>query len=609
MDDSLNKLTLNFPSASGVYLMKDSRGQIIYVGKAKDLKKRVRQYILKNDSRTQISFLMSRVKTIDYIITDSEQDALLLENSLIKKHKPKYNLFLKDDKTYRGLKLTIKDNFPRFFETRRIKKDGSEYFGPFTSGESIREVKEFIYRFFLLRTCNDHEFRNRTRPCLEYQIKRCSAPCVNYVSKEDYKKQIEQVRLFLHGKNKNLQKLVKDRMLKASTNENFEEAARLRDLLQNMGAILEKQHVTQLSFEFVDLIAFDHFDDKIAIAVLMVRDSQLIDSKYFVLSSLEDSENAISNFITQYYSDRAFIPKEILVPFDLANKEVLQNILQERAQRKISIRSPKKGEKKDLLELAFTNLRSHFDQEQLKQEQQQETLLSLQKKLHLSQIPYRIECYDISNISGKDAVGSMVTFTNGKPNKDLYRKFKIKSLDTPNDYAMLFEVLQRRLQKNSDDWQHPDLILIDGGKGQLKQAQKILNELNLTIPIASIAKGQGQGARAKGVYDEKKQDEIYIPNRKNPIALKSTSAELMLLQNLRDESHRFAITFHRKLREKHMTSSWLDTIKGLGPMKKKALLKHFGSAEKVANASLQDLESTSVLSKSLAKQIFLAKKS
>lgn len=609
MDDSLNKLTLNFPSASGVYLMKDSRGQIIYVGKAKDLKKRVRQYILKNDSRTQISFLMSRVKTIDYIITDSEQDALLLENSLIKKHKPKYNLFLKDDKTYRGLKLTIKDNFPRLFETRRIKKDGSEYFGPFTSGESIREVKEFIYRFFLLRTCNDHEFRNRTRPCLEYQIKRCSAPCVNYVSKEDYKKQIEQVRLFLHGKNKNLQKLVKDRMLKASTNENFEEAARLRDLLQNMGAILEKQHVTQLSFEFVDLIAFDHFDDKIAIAVLMVRDSQLIDSKYFVLSSLEDSENAISNFITQYYSDRAFIPKEILVPFDLANKEVLQNILQERAQRKISIRSPKKGEKKDLLELAFTNLRSHFDQEQLKQEQQQKTLLSLQKKLHLSQIPYRIECYDISNISGKDAVGSMVTFTNGKPNKDLYRKFKIKSLDTPNDYAMLFEVLQRRLQKNSDDWQHPDLILIDGGKGQLKQAQKILNELNLTIPIASIAKGQGQGARAKGVYDEKKQDEIYIPNRKNPIALKSTSAELMLLQNLRDESHRFAITFHRKLREKHMTSSWLDTIKGLGPMKKKALLKHFGSAEKVANASLQDLESTSVLSKSLAKQIFLAKKS
>lgn len=609
MDDSLNKLTLNFPSASGVYLMKDARGQIIYVGKAKDLKKRVRQYILKNDSRTQISFLMSRVKTIDYIITDSEQDALLLENSLIKKHKPKYNLFLKDDKTYRGLKLTIKDDFPRLIETRRIKKDGSEYFGPFTSGESIREVKEFIYRFFLLRTCNDHEFRNRTRPCLEYQIKRCSAPCVNYVSKEDYKKQIEQVRLFLHGKNKNLQKLVKDRMLNASENENFEEAAHLRDLLQNMGAVLEKQHVTQLSFEFVDLIAFDHFDDKIAIAVLMVRDSQLIDSKYFVLSSLEDSENAISNFITQYYSDRAFIPKEILVPFDLANKEVLQNILQERAQRKILIRSPKKGEKKELLELAFTNLRSHFDQEQLKKEQQQKTLLNLQKKLHLPQTPYRIECYDISNISGKDAVGSMVTFTNGKPNKGLYRKFKIKSLDTPNDYAMLFEVLQRRLQKNSDDWQHPDLILIDGGKGQLKQAQKILNELNLTIPIASIAKGQGQGARAKGVYDEKKQDEIYIPNRKNPIALKSTSAELMLLQNLRDESHRFAITFHRKLREKHMTSSWLDTIKGLGPMKKKALLKHFGSAEKVAKASLQDLESTSVLSKTLAKQIFLAKKS
>lgn len=602
MSNLLEKVK-EFPKTPGVYLMKDTKGKIIYVGKAKNLRTRVRQYFSKHDTRHQISFLMARVEDIDFILTRTEKEALLLENSLIKKHKPRYNVFLKDDKTYSGLKLTLADDFPRLIKTRKIRKDGSKYYGPFTSADRMYEVQEFIYRFFLLRTCSDHEFQNRTRPCLEYQIKRCSAPCVNYVSKEEYAEQITDVRDFLEGKNKKLQKEVKTRMLQASDAENFEEASRLRDLLQSMTMTLQKQQVTQLSFEFVDLIAFEKHEKQYAISVLMVRDSQLIDSKSFVLNSLEDEHTFLQNFIAQYYSDRAFIPKEILLPIELNDTEILESLLQERAGYKIQIRKPKRGEKKELLDLAFKNLASHFKKSQDKTEAVKAHLKTLQSKLHLPALPTRMECYDISNISGKQAVGSMVTFIEGSPEKSLYKKFKIRGWDTPNDYAMLKEVLERRFKKSDGDWEHPDLLLIDGGKGQLKIAEEVLKELQLTIPLASISKGAGQGARAKGVYDDKKEDEVYLPGRKNPVTFRRGDQALMILQNLRDESHRFAIGYHRKLREKDLTKSWLDDVKGLGPKKKAALMQALGSPETIKKATPEDLKKVEGLSEGLIQKI------
>lgn len=549
-----------FPKSPGVYLMKDERGRIVYVGKAKILKNRVRQYFADQDERYHVKFLMQRVRDVDFIETRTEREALLLENSLIKKHKPKYNLFLKDDKTYLGLKLTIQDEFPRLIETRRIKKDGALYYGPFTSAEGLRDVKEFIDRYFLLRTCSDREFSVRTRPCLEYQIKRCSAPCVAMVSKEHYAEQIRSVRLFLDGKNRDLQQGVIKSMETASEELQFEEAARLRDLLKRMDLILEKQNVTRLSFEFCDVLALKRMHEKIGIAVMMVRDAQLIDSKYFVLNSLEDDTACLQNFITQYYSDNAFIPKEIVTPDALDAADTLSTILSERAGHKITIRTAKRGEKKNLLALAEQNLASHFVHHDEKESNTAKILAALQEKLFLSRLPCRMECFDNSHISGAHAVASLVCFVDGKAFKDGYRRFKIKTAASQDDFAMMKEVLTRRFaHKNDradDKWLWPDLVVIDGGKGQLSMALKAMEESGVTgIDVVSIAKGKGDGARAKGLWEGKKEEELFLPGRKNPVILKRGSAELMLLQNLRDEAHRFAITYHRSLRDKAPTAS------------------------------------------------------
>ena len=357
-------------------------------------------------------------------------------------------------------------------------------------------------------------------------------------------------------------------------------------------------------FDFVDILAFERRDNKIGVAVLMVRDADLIDSKTFVVPSLEDDEEALSNFIAQYYSERAFIPKEILLPFEIEQKDSLESLLKERSGRKVILRRPKRGEKKDLLPLAANNLKIKFDQSLKKELDQNQLLEDLKTKLHLNKKPHRMECYDISNISGKNAVGSMVVFIDGQASKENYRKFKIKTLDTPNDYAMLYEVLHRRLVKSDSKWQQPDLILIDGGKGQLKIAETVLKELGITnIELAGIAKGQGQGARAKGIYDNKKQDEIFRPGRANPIKLRPQEAAMMTLQNLRDESHRFAIEYHRKLREKASQHSWLDDIPGIGPKTKAKLLQSFGSPDRIKKASKDDLMALGGVSDKLAEAI------
>ena len=601
---SLQEKTKSFPKGPGVYLMKEGSGRIIYVGKASNLRSRVRQYFSGKDSRYQISFLMARVSDIDFLETKTAREALLLENSLIKKHKPRYNVFLKDDKMYQGLKLPVQEKFPRLLTTRKLKKDGSLYFGPFTSSDKLYQVKEFIDQYFQLRTCSDHEFQNRERPCLEYQIKRCSAPCVNYVNQEQYHAQIEQVRLFLEGKNKELKKQVQSKMNKAAETEEFEDAARYRDLLQAMDVILQNQNVTQLSFEFVDVIVFERRDKHMGVAVLMVRNAQLIDSKYYVFQSYEEDSDFLENFITQKYTADSFIPKQIFLGNDLENTDVIEQVLSERAERSVQVLSPKRGDKKKLVDLAFQNLNSHFSKEQQKSEEVSKALQELQDKLHLQNYPHRMECFDISNISGKDAVASMVVSVEGEAHKSDYKKFKIRITDEPNDFLMMTEVLSRRFKKSKAGWVLPDLLVVDGGKGQLSQAVQVLKDLNITgVDIVGIAKGQGQGARAKGLWDEKKEDDIYLVGRKNPVNFKRGSKALMLLQNLRDESHRFAITYHRKLREKRSQASVLDQIPGVGPKIKAALLKTFGSVEGLCQASVDEIQSVKGVSRTVAEMI------
>lgn len=595
MENHLKNQVDIFPTDSGVYLMKDSQSKIIYVGKAKNLRHRVKQYIHFSDKRHQVRFLMSKVHTIDYIVTATEKEALLLENSLIKKHKPRYNVFLKDDKTYLGLKITQQDDFPRLLETRKLAHDGSLYFGPFIHADAVREVKDFIYRFFMLRTCSDHDFKSRTRPCLEYQIKRCSAPCVGYVNQAEYQKQVDEVRLFLEGQNQTLAQNLEKKMLDLAQDEKFEEAIRLRDLLKNMTTVLTTQHMTHLAFEFVDFIATKQTEDKISILVLMVRDHKVMDSQFFSFDLWEEPELTLQSFMIQYYSETAFIPHEIVTTLKSLDTQALKQILKDRAQRTVHIRTHVKADKKHLLLMAQKNLESHLQEAQDQSQKRLHTLQKIQSLLHLKNRPDRMECYDISNISGQYAVGSMVCFVEGQKAPSQYKKFKIKTQETPNDYAMMSEVLIRRLKNSS--WPKPQLIVLDGGKGQLHVVQKIFSDLHIDdIDLLAISKGQGQGARARGVYADKKQDEIYVPHRKNPHHLDPRSAELMLIQSIRDEAHRFAIDYHRKLREKSVTASWLDDVSGLGPRTKIRLLKHFGSPQALAEASWSELEAIPRLS-------------
>lgn len=566
--------------------MKDARGTIIYVGKAANLRVRVRQYFHGHDSRPQVAFLIAKVSKVDFIQTHTEREALLLENSLIKKHQPRYNVIFKDDRSYLGLRLSLRDAFPRLTTTRKFHQDGAQYFGPFTSALSLYEVKDFIDRFFKLRSCSDHEFAGRTRPCLEYQIKRCSAPCVGYVSQEDYARQIESVRLFLSGKSRELERVVQGEMAVAVEKEDFEEAARLRDLLAGMAAVTQRQQVMLLPHEVADVLALARRGAKGGVAILMVRDGCLIDSRYVVVPSHEDDEEFLRHFLLQNYHDNAFIPSEILVPFALPDAEVVAGLLSERAGRRVRIRCPRQGSWRELLELAKANLSARFDQVLEDDSSRQHVLEGLKQALFLPALPERIECYDISHISGTLAVGSLVTFQAGLPCKDGYRRFRVKTLSGPNDYAMMREVLTRRFLRDERQGPRPALVIVDGGKGQLGIALKVLAELNLTgIGVIGIAKGQGPGSRARGLWAGKKEEEIYLPGRKNPLKLRRGSAELMLLQQIRDEAHRFAIAYHRRLREQRLTRSWLDDVPGIGPKRKRDMIRAFGSPAGVAAAS------------------------
>ena len=529
------------PHAPGVYLMKDAGGRVLYVGKAGDLKKRVGSYFSKRaEGRYQIKFLMQKVRDLESIVTTSEKEALLLENTLIKKHSPKYNLQLKDDRSYLSLKLSVKDRFPRLYITRQIRKDGSLYFGPYPSGSACRETVEFIEKHFRLRTCSDHEFANRSRPCLQYQIHRCDAPCVGQIGRNDYGKIAGQVRLFLEGHNQDLLREVRQEMALLAGREEFEKAARCRNLIRAIETTLEKQSVARHLWLDQDVIAWHREGERVTVCLLEIRQGKVWESRLYHLASYQEDAELLDQFLNQYYEDRR-IPDEIVLAAKPESPVELRQILRDRRGGAVRLSIHPRGDRRDLLRLAFRNAADGFKRRQGREEELREILARLQNSLGLQNLPRRIECFDISNLGGKQAVGSLVCFVEGEPLKEGYRRFRIRGKQEPDDYRMMQEVLSRRLlHKETAKWIRPDLIVIDGGRGQLQVACRVIEQLNVTgIDVIALAKAkEGEAV-----------DKVYLPGRKNPVRFRPHSSLLHLLMRIRDEAHRFAIAYHKKIRQ------------------------------------------------------------
>ena len=605
----------HLPRSPGVYLMKSAKGEILYVGKAANLRSRVASYFAKDSGeRYQVRFLISKVGSVEAILTDNAKEALLLENTLIKKHRPRYNVNLKDDKSYVSIKLSIRDEFPRIYVTRKIRKDGSLYFGPYSSAWASREVADFIDSHFKLRTCGDHEFRNRVRPCLQYQIHRCDAPCVGYVSREEYAKLVQQARLFLEGRAEELKKNLRDLMAKSAEAESYEEAARYRDLLSDVERTLERQKVVSHRQVSRDVVGFHREGEAATIYLMMVREGALQESRTFHFKSLEEDGELVSNFLLQYYAEGQFLPAEILLGAAVEESETLSEILSERAGHKVELLVPQRGEKLSLLQLAHQNARQAFQARGQRDKDSEQALADLQRRLELNRLPRTIECYDISNIQGRDSVGSMVCFQDGKPNRRGYRHFKIRTVEGANDFASMYEVLSRRLRRateNPEKWALPDLFVIDGGKGQLNAALQAFRDRNLTgIDIVALAKsklieeeGRTVSAEARASERRRSEERVFLPNRKDPIFFPANSSALYILVQIRDEAHRFGIEYHRKLRKKRGLKSALEEIPGIGPARRKALLKHFGSVKRLKESPAEEIAAAIEVSLSFAEGI------
>ena len=600
--ESLEKRIEILPRAPGVYLLKNKKGTIIYVGKAKNLRNRVRSYFQHySSSPAKVHSMISRIADLEHIVTNTEKEALILESTLIKRHRPRYNVILKDDKNYPYLKLTLKEQFPRLSLVRRIEKDKSLYFGPFASARAVRETMKIIHQNFLLRKCQTKTFRFRQRPCLNYQMGQCPAPCFKLIDEERYRTVVKEVELFLKGKNRELMRMLEEGMEEASKGLDFEIAARIRDRIASLKKTLEKQKAIVLDFTDRDVISFHHEDSYVTVVVLFIRNGKIIGSKDFTLKRIEmPDEEVISSFVNQFYREDKFIPQEILVPVALEDQNLIQESLRDKKGGKIELITPKRGEKLKLIGMARLNAKSAFKTTRDKWEDADNIADELRQKLHLHSKPLKIECYDISNLGGQLAVGSMVSFKEGEPLKDNYRRFKIRTVKGADDCRMLYEVLKRRFSKG--DIPFPDLVVVDGGKGQLNIVVRILQELHLkSIDVIALAKGKGK----KGVLEGRKAPEqIFLPQRKNPLILPARSKALLLLEKIRDESHRFGLAYHKKLRHKKDFHSTLENVPGVGEKIRKRLLRHFGSVDKVREASLNELFKVPRLKQKVAEVLY-----
>lgn len=589
------------PKQPGVYLMKDHRERIIYVGKAKALRHRVRSYFQKIDWRAQpkAAALVKRIHDFDYMVTETEVEALILEGNLIKKHKPRYNVLLKDDKAFPFIKITG-EAFPRVEVTRKILKDGARYFGPYTDAKAMRRTLDLIRKVFPLRTCpHAGQWASMDRPCLDYYIDRCPGPCKGHISEADYGDIVDQVSSFLSGKKKDLISRLKNRMAEASNNLQYELAARIRDQINAIDNAVIKQRVVTYEEVDRDIIGLARDDGDVCVAVLQVREGKLLGKEHFLLTAPEEAPESetLSAFLAQYYLTAQLFPHEILLPAEPDDVEAVAQWITDKNDTRVQILIPQRGDKAALVRLATQNARLQLNAHTLKRSETRERLSissgvqALQDHLKLSRPPRRIETFDISNIQGSDPVASMVCFVDGKPKKADYRKYKIKEVIGPNDFAMMQEVIGRRYKRLVDEEQPlPDLILIDGGKGQLSSAKQVLDQLGLVdLPVIGLAK---------------RLEEIFLPGQSESIIIPKTSPALKILMQARDEAHRFAVTFHRQQRGRRMIKSDLDNISGVGPKRKQTLIKTFGSVEKIKTCSYEELNAVEGLGKDAAHKVY-----
>jgi len=546
----LEEKLASLPAAPGVYLMKDRAGEVLYVGKAVSLRNRVRSYFTRGtDSRAFIPLLDQLVDDLDTVLVTNEKEALLLENELIKKHKPRFNVQLRDDKNFICLRLDLRQPFPRLEVVRRFKRDGARYFGPYSSASSIRETLRIINRYFQLRTCSDHALENRRRPCILYQINRCPAPCVYPIPEEAYRKSVDEVILFLEGKAGELLQALRTRMKASSTNLKFEEAARVRDQLFAIERSLERQKIAVTEPIDQDVFSLYREGDRLLIYALYVRQGRITGGQGFPFAGQEfPDEELIASFINLYYDQENFVPKEVLLPLQPEGLDGLAELLSERKGEKVRVLVPRRGEKLDLVLMSQRNAEQAFQERKRSKQETSAILERLKGRLRLSRIPRRIECYDISHFQGATIVASQVAMTDGELVKARYRRFKIKSTATQNDFASMHEVISRRVARGVREDDLPDLIVIDGGKGQLASAHAAIKDAGIVeVDLVALAKSRDLAVGEPDAPANRSPERLFLLHRKDPIVLPQNSAELFLLTRIRDEAHRFAITFQQRL--------------------------------------------------------------
>ncbi len=640
MNEKIQSVLNSLPHKPGIYLMKDAQGTILYVGKAISLYNRVRSYFQESSALSPKNrSMVAKIEDIEFLVVKNEVEALVLESNYIKQYRPKYNVLLRDDKSYPYIKVSLTEDFPRVYRVRSFQRDGNRYFGPYTNSGAVDSTLDLLNKLFAFRTCrydasawapprngeppSGWKQKLLPRPCTQYYIHRCIAPCVAYATREEYDAVIQQVILFLEGKHDEVVKTLQEQMQLAAENLNFEEAARIRDRIKAVEQILEKQRVIHTEGQDdQDVIATASGEDETCALVFFFRNGKLVGREFFILQGTRDSSSGevMSSFIQQFYESSPHVPAEMIVEAEPDDRAVVQNWLKEKRGGAVSINVPKRGEKLRLIEMVKQNAQEVLEQQRIKwltdSQKTQLALEELQEALNLAAPPQRIECYDISNTQGTNSVGAMVVFEAGRPKSSEYRRFKIKTVEGPNDFASHQEMLRRRFRRQSSntsesesileqnegenalpveqevplqhEWAIPDLIIIDGGKGQLSAAMEVLQELHIDIPTVGLAK---------------ENEEIFIPGSPDPIILPRSSQGLYMVQRIRDEAHRFGITYHRKLRSDRTFKSVLDEIPGIGPKRKQALMKHYGSVRAISAASIDDLAALNGMTRDAAEKV------
>ena len=629
MNEKIQSVLNSLPHKPGIYLMKDAEGKILYVGKAISLYNRVRSYFQESsDLGPKNRSMVAKVDDIEFLVVKNEVEALVLESNYIKQYRPKYNVLLRDDKNYPYIKVSLAEDFPRVYRVRSFQRDGNRYFGPYTNSGAVDSTLDLLNKLFAFRTCRydasnwappinaeppaGWKQRLLARPCTQFYIHRCIAPCVGYATREEYDAVIQQVILFLEGKHEEVVDNLRKKMDEAADNLNFEEAARIRDRIRAVERILERQRIIHTEGqEDQDVIALASEEDETSAQVFFFRGGKLIGREFFILQGTRDSSpgEVMSSFLQQFYESSPHIPAEVIVEVEPDDRAIIQNWLKEKRGGAVTLIVPKRGEKLRLVEMVKQNALEVLEQQRIKwltdSQKTQMALEELQDVLNLAAPPMRIECYDISNTQGTNSVGAMVVFEAGRPRPNEYRRFKIKTVAGPNDFASIQEMLRRRFRRQAQqneergeeieqevplehDWAMPDLIIIDGGKGQLSAAMEVLQELHIDVPTTGLAK---------------ENEELFIPGSPDPIILPRTSQGLYMVQRIRDEAHRFGITYHRKLRSDRTFKSVLDEIPGIGPKRKQALMKHFGSVRAISDASVDDLATLNGMTREAAEKV------